>query len=86
MVTKQIKEKIIALHCYTELVYQRINKKLQTSYTKYEIEELLIDIITDTPLACYEKIGKNYYISDAKNNIRVTVNSNTYRIITVDKV
>lgn len=80
------KNEILQNHCYTDLVYQRINKKLGTNLSEEEIETLIQKILVETDLDCYEKIGKNYYISNKKQNIRITVNSNTFRIITVDKL
>lgn len=80
------KNEILKNHCYTDLVYQRINKKLGINFTKEEIETLIQKVLVETDLDCYEKIGKNYYISNKKQNIRITVNSNTFRIITVDKL
>lgn len=72
--------------CYTNLVYGRINKKLNTKYTEAEIEKLVIDIITDTNEKEFLKRGKNIYITDRERNIRITVNSYTHRIITADAV
>lgn len=72
--------------CYTELVYARINKKLKANYSKSEIETILFNIIKDTKEIFFQKIGKNYYVSNVENNIKITINSNTYRIITVDKL
>ncbi|MDP5106548.1 MAG: DUF3781 domain-containing protein [Polaribacter sp.] len=80
------KEKILENHCYTELVYQRINKKLSTNLSNKEIEILMQKVLNETDLDCYQKIGKNYYISNKKQNIKITINSNTFRIITVDKL
>ncbi len=80
------KTEILQYICYTELVYQRINKKLKLSLSKNEIEKLLYDSIHETPLKNFQKIGKNIYVSNNKNKIRITINSNTYRIITVDKI
>ncbi|WP_405608189.1 DUF3781 domain-containing protein [Polaribacter sp. Asnod1-A03] len=79
--TKEILEK----HCYTKLVYQRINKKLNTDFSKSEIEDFIRKILVATDLQNYQKKGKNFYVSDKENNIRITINSNTFRIITVDK-
>lgn len=80
------KQRIIKNICYTELVYGRINKKLNTNYSKSQIERLILDVLTETKEGNYSKTGKNYYVLSTKNNIRVTINSNTYRIITVDKL
>jgi hypothetical protein len=80
------KNEIIKNICYTELVYGRINKKLRASYSKNEIEELIYNLLKTTSEINYSKVGKNYYIINIKKNIRVTVNSNTYRVITVDRL
>ena len=79
------KEEILQKHCYTELVYQRINKKLNTSFTKSEIETLICKVLTETTVDNFERKGKNFYIYNKEHNIKVTVNSNTFRIITVDR-
>lgn len=81
-----MKEEILKKHCYTELVYQRINKKLSTNFSKAEIREFIKKVIQETEVAKFEKNGKNFYISNTKFNIKITVNSNTFRIITVDKL
>ena len=80
------KTEILKNICYTELVYERINKKLNSKYSKDEIEKKLFDIIKETTENNFQKIGKNIYVTNQKNNIRITVNSNTCRIITVDKI
>ena len=80
------KQTILKNLCYTDLVYGRINKKLCTEYSRNEIEVLMYDTIKETKINNYEKIGKNYYISNLDKNIRITINSYTYRIITVDKI
>ncbi|WP_204251668.1 DUF3781 domain-containing protein [Flavobacterium ginsenosidimutans] len=72
--------------CYTELVYGRINKKLKTNFTKSEIEKMILKILNDTEEKYYQKIGKNFYVSNSENNIKITVNSNTYRVITADRI
>ena len=78
------KAKILQNICYTELVYERINKKLNSKLSKSEIEEMLFDIISKTPDMFFQRTGKNIYVSNKDKNIRITINSNTYRIITVD--
>ena len=80
------KQKIIDNICYTELVYGRINKKLKLELSKSEIEAYLLKVLKATEISFYTKIGKNYYITNEVNTIRITVNSNTFRIITVDKI
>ncbi|MFV0521049.1 MAG: DUF3781 domain-containing protein [Mangrovibacterium sp.] len=81
-----IKVKILKHICYTELVYDRVNKKLKCNYSKEQIEIMIFDAIQKTSEKDFRKIGKNYYILNTEYNIRITVNSNTYRVITVDKV
>lgn len=80
------KKLIIKNICYSDLVYRRINKKLKVSYSKNDIEELIINLLINTPEINYSKVGKNYYIKNIDKKIRVTVNSNTYRVITVDRL
>ncbi len=80
------KKEIIEKHCYTELVYQRINKKLSTRFSKQESEALIKKVLIETEVSQFEKIGKNFYISNTQHNIKITVNSNTFRIITVDRL
>lgn len=80
------KTKILKNICYTELVYGRINKKLKTNYSKLEIETFLFDILKQTQKNNFQKSGKNFYATNIDNNIIVTINSNTYRIITVDRI
>jgi hypothetical protein len=67
-------------------VYDRINKKLKTAYSRSEIESLMLQVLEETNEKDYEKRGKNYYITNREYGIRVTVNSYTFRVITVDRV
>ncbi|MBA5792640.1 DUF3781 domain-containing protein [Flavobacterium sp. xlx-214] len=71
---------------YTPLVYGRINKKLKTSYSNAEIETLIYDIVQHIKEDEVEQIGKNYYLSSSKHKIRITINSYTFRVITVDRL
>lgn len=80
------KQRIIENLCYTELVYERINKKLTTDFTKEQIELFVVEILRDTNKKFYIKTGKNYYVTNTENNIRITINSNTFRIITMDRL
>jgi FKBP-type peptidyl-prolyl cis-trans isomerase (trigger factor) len=83
---KNYKEELLEKICYTDLVYERINKKLNLNLSKSRIEEMIFLIIQETNEANYQKIGKNVYISNNENNVRLTINSYTNRIITVDKL
>ena len=72
--------------CYTKLVYGRINKKLDWELSEHKIEEAISKIVRDTDESAFQKIGKNIYISNDERNVRLTINSYTNRIITVDKL
>ncbi|HRX32277.1 MAG TPA: DUF3781 domain-containing protein, partial [Tenuifilaceae bacterium] len=78
------KAEILENICYTELVYERINKKLKTQLSKVEIEKMILKTIKETNESLFQKIGKNIYVTNNERKIRITVNYNTYRIITVD--
>lgn len=80
------KKHILDKICYTELVYGRINKKLNINFLKSEIEKLLFLIIKETDDEEFKKTGKNIYVSNNKRNIQLTINSYTNRVITVDKL
>ncbi len=55
-------------------------------YSKSKIEETLFSIIDKTKEKYFQRIGKNIYVENVDENIRITINSNTYRIITVDRI
>ena len=78
------KRDIINNLCFTELVYGRINKKLNIKLSKQAIEEFIVSIIKETEETYIVKIGKNIYITNMTNKIKITINSNTYRLITAD--
>ncbi len=80
------KQKIIENLCYTELVYGRINKKLTTDLSKEQIELFIKELLKKTDKKFYTKTGKNYYVTNTEKNIRITINSNNFRVITVDKI
>ena len=80
------KNEILHNICYTERVYERINKKLHAQLSKKQIEALIFEVINKTEEKFFEKIGKNYYVTNRDNDIRITINSNTLRIITVDRM
>ncbi|KGN99686.1 hypothetical protein HR11_05535 [Porphyromonas macacae] len=77
---------IIENLCYTELVYNRINRKLGLCLSPKEIREFISDVIERTDEIHFLQKGKNYYIANEMEHIRITVNSNTYRVITADKI
>ncbi|MCF6344351.1 MAG: DUF3781 domain-containing protein [Devosiaceae bacterium] len=80
------KSKILENLCYTELVYGRINKKLNLKLSKKQIEDFIFSTLEKTEEKYFSKTGKNFYVTNIKNNIIITINSNTFRIITVDKI
>ena len=80
------KKEILSKICYTELVYGRINKKLNVELSKDKIEKIISTIISETDEAEFQKTGKNIYITINERNIRLTINSYTNRIITADKL
>ncbi len=72
--------------CYTELVYGRINKKLKLSLSIHEIEEMISELINETDEKSFKKIGKNIYVLNFDKQISITINSNTNRVITLDRM
>jgi predicted nucleotide-binding protein (sugar kinase/HSP70/actin superfamily) len=50
------------------------------------MEKMLFEIIKETNEIHFQKNGKNFYISNIEHNIKITINSNSYRIITVDRI
>jgi len=43
--------------CYTELVYERINKKLKSKFSKSEIEKMIFDIVKETREMFFQRIA-----------------------------
>lgn len=80
------KNRILENICYTELVYERINKKLNMKLSKDKIEEMIFEIISETDNTEFRKTGKNIYITNKAKRIRLTINSYTNRLITADKL
>ncbi len=78
------RSELLSKICYTELVYGRIQKKLKRQLSKRAIEELLYQTIQETPAGFFQRIGKNIYVINAERNMKITINSNTFRVITVD--
>ncbi|WKK77579.2 DUF3781 domain-containing protein [Marivirga salinae] len=78
------KAEILSKVCYTDLVYERINKKLNKELSKDKVEKMIFEIIKETDESEFHKIGKNIYITNTARNVRLTINSYTNRIITAD--
>lgn len=69
--------------CYTSLVFNRVNKKLQVNLSNEEIKTLVEQIISNKTTTIV-KNGKNYYLQN--NDIELVINSFNYRLITVNKL
>lgn len=80
------KENLINSICYTKLVYGRINKKLNLNHSNPAIEVLIIDLLIETDERNFKRIGKNIYVLNFGKKISITINSNTNRVITVDRM
>lgn len=80
------KTEILNKLCYTELVYGRINKKLNLELSKNEIEAMILTVIKETNDNQFQKRGKNIYITNTERNTVLTINSYTNRIITADQL
>lgn len=81
VVLNQIKEHV----CYTELVYQRVNKKLAVYLSKSEVEALVMAVLEDSATSV-EKLGKNYYVTNLLQRGQLVINPLNYRLITVNHV
>lgn len=82
---KNMKDIILEKHKYTELVFNRINKKLSTTLDQEGIRKYIFCLIKNTKAEDIIKKWKNFYIYNKIDNIRITVNWFTYTVITVDK-
>lgn len=47
------KGQILIQHCYTMLVYERINKKLKTNFSHQECETLILKVLQGTGIENY---------------------------------
>ena len=71
----------------TSLGFLRIKKNLNISnFADNEIEYFLRNIILSTPLENIETKGKNHYFKCFKYNAILTINANTYTIITAKQI
>ena len=64
-----LKEVVLSKICYSDLVYGRINKKLNLEFSNEAIEELILEIIKETFPSEFNKIGKKIYISNHKKTL-----------------
>lgn len=68
------------------LWYERINKKLWLSYNHDAIDTYINNVLIATSLHDCTKIWKNYYFYNSQEGIRITINSHSYSVITVDRI
>ena len=80
------KKEILQQICYTQLVYERVNKKLNSSLSSEEIEKKIYHLIHETDESFFYLKGKNIYVNNEEAAVRMTINKNTCRLITVDKI
>ena len=80
------KKEILDKICYTDRVYERINKKLNMELSNDKIEKMILALLKETNESEYRKTGKNIYITNNERNVRLTINSHTNRIITADRL
>ena len=71
---------------YTDLVYERINKKLKQNMTRNQIEKMINELLLSTPLRQFVIKGKNIYVNNVPMKISVTINLNTTTVITVNPI
>ncbi len=67
--------------------FSRIKKNLGIlNYSNEETKKYLRNIILSTPLGDIEGKGKNYYFKCTINDVVLTVNSQTFTVITAKRV
>ncbi|GEK28898.1 hypothetical protein IV55_GL001441 [Furfurilactobacillus siliginis] len=70
--------------CYTPLVFERINKKLQQKMTISEATAFVhFAVLTADELVTR---GKNIYAANYRQHVCVTVNKHNHRVITVTQL
>ncbi|WP_028313441.1 DUF3781 domain-containing protein [Desulfatibacillum aliphaticivorans] len=71
----------------TQLGFMRIKKNLGiTHFSDIETEKFLKRIILATPIAAIESKGKNHYFTCSAFNAVLTINANSFTIITAKKI
>ena len=80
--------KALNLKVYSGEVLTAFDKKNLglEGFSETEIVQYCEKIIEQTPIECFRKIGKNYYITSEDHNSVLTINSFTMTIITAKKV
>ncbi|MGL5436965.1 MAG: DUF3781 domain-containing protein [Lachnospiraceae bacterium] len=85
LVDSEVKSFVLDHLCYTELVFERINKKLKMSLSPEEIRGFIYSIVMSEDCTIYKR-GKNYYACNDKAGVQITINSFNCRVITADSV
>lgn len=78
-------ETIIDKICYTDLLFDRVNKKLGTQLSPEEIKKWVqLTLHRNDCIVTHQ--GKNYYVTCPSQQVSLTVNASNYRLITVDRI
>lgn len=81
----KINRKVLAENIrYTDLVYERINKKLNINLTHLQIKKMINNLILGTSIKDFHRKGKNIYIYNYSLNIGITINFNSKTVITAN--
>lgn len=78
------KKEILDNISFTDLIYDIINKKLNSKFSRQEVEKMLIDVINDTQKSSFLEIDDNIYITNLKNKMKITINAKTYKVVAID--
>lgn len=80
-----LKRMFWSIICYTDLVFERINKKLKMSLSPDEIRDFVYDVVVSDKCSIYKR-GKNYYACNESAGAQITINSFNCRVITADRI
>lgn len=81
----EVKTFILENICYTNLVFERINKKLKMSLSPEEIRDFVYDVVVSDKCSIYKR-GKNYYACNESVGVQITINSLNCRVITAGRI
>ncbi|WP_318765025.1 DUF3781 domain-containing protein [Lactiplantibacillus carotarum] len=70
--------------CYTPLVFERVNKKLDLNQDEAATKALVNHVLAQPD--GIDRRGKNYYVQSRKYQVELTVNASNYRLITVNRI
>lgn len=69
--------------CYTPLVFERVNKKLNLNQDEVATKLMVANVLADPDHV--SRRGKNYYVRSRQYQVELTINASNYRLITVSK-